>query len=285
MSSAEAIGRVINDLRLGNIVWNVEGVDGPVAWLLQGNLAQVVDATPYFNSFLVSEREIAMYEDHTCIAPPWEKFCIAYQNTFGNVIAMVTNVMEGDQIEPWETAEPISWDQVRWVLNTFVFMGGWSEEKGQPIPTSGPFIMYESAVAEDGEPLDLHWVHVDQRLPVSFWTNAHMTLLGTLNFMNCRNIELVEPRRPRAEARRVSRTGVTVKEINVFPTGKSTRGAKGERVGGQPMTSVRGHFSEYGEQYGKGKLFGKIEGRFWIPQHARGERDEGDIEQRYVVRP
>jgi hypothetical protein len=45
----------------------------------------------------------------------------------------------------------------------------------------------------------------------------------------------------------------------------------------------RGHMAEYGSKYGKGKLFGKIEGRFWIPPHVRGNKKEGILEKDYLL--
>jgi hypothetical protein len=34
---------------------------------------------------------------------------------------------------------------------------------------------------------------------MKYWGMAHVTLLGALNFTNCRNVELVDPQRPRAQ--------------------------------------------------------------------------------------
>ena len=50
-----------------------------------------------------------------------------------------------------------------------------------------------------------------------------------------------------------------------------------------PLTSVRGHFREYGDAYGKGLLFGKHEGRFFIPSFARGELEHGLSVQRFTL--
>jgi hypothetical protein len=64
----------------------------------------------------------------------------------------------------------------------------------------------------------------------------------------------------------------------VFPVGRTTRSARGEAVGGTPVHLVRGHFARYGPQYGRGLLFGKHAGRFFVPAHARGERRAGLVE-------
>jgi hypothetical protein len=50
-----------------------------------------------------------------------------------------------------------------------------------------------------------------------------------------------------------------------------------------PLTSVRGHFARYGVE-GRGLLFGKYAGKFWIPAHAR-DAGEGDGVKDYVLKP
>jgi hypothetical protein len=51
-----------------------------------------------------------------------------------------------------------------------------------------------------------------------------------------------------------------------------------------PSHDVRGHWVEYGPEYGKGKLFGKLSGRFWVPAHARGSADTGEVVKDYKIK-
>lgn len=37
--------------------------------------------------------------------------------------------------------------------------------------------------------------------------------------------------------------------------------------------------------HGRGLLFGKLAGRFWIPQHARGDREHGESVADYALQP
>lgn len=178
----------------------------------------------------------------------------------------------------WQTAEAVDWAEVRWVIVATVWLGGRSDQVGA-VATTGPVHMWRFAVREGGEPADLNWVQLMPEYPRENWDMAHVTLLGALNFCACRNVELVEPLRPRAERRRIARTGVTVNVISVFPVGRATRGG-GRSGAGVPLSSVRGHFAEYGVN-GKGLLFGKLSGRFWIPQHARGSKELGESEHSY----
>jgi hypothetical protein len=46
----------------------------------------------------------------------------------------------------------------------------------------------------------------------------------------------------------------------------------------------RGHFAEYGDEFGKGKLFGRYEGRFWVPAHVRGSAESGMVGKDYAVK-
>lgn len=290
--SAEAIARVIGDLRAKN-VHPTRGADPRLLHMALGlaNVSgPVVDATEIYRSLVARDDPVDIYGDHPCIAPPWRDASVCYVNEHGNVIVMTLAVDDhlvltgkvGVDPEPWEAAEHTEWGRVRWTMHAFVWIGGRS--KGRPSPTGGPAHLWQLAVYEDGAPGDLHWVHLMPEYPMERWDMAHLVLLGALNFCNCRNVELVEPRRPNAERKRILRTGVRVSEINVFPTGKSVRSTSGERQGGTPLTSVRGHFACYGERYGRGLLFGKYAGRFWIPQHARGEREHGEIDHDYRLR-
>jgi hypothetical protein len=305
--SAEAIARVVADLRAGRQrrphlrkdpklqeqVDEVAALPGPV-----------VDATAIYESLVERDDPVAIYEDHPCIAPPWPAASVCYRNEHGNVIVMSLLAAEYEgpkrddptapdgarkvsQPGPWEPAEPVDWDRVRWITDAWLWIGGRSEHTG-PFPTMGPLHWWRFATYADGEPADLHWVNIVPEYPMERWDMAHLVLLGALNFCNCRNVEIVEPQRARPEAKRIARTGVRVSTINVFPTGRTTRGATGQAAG-VPLTSVRGHFAHYGaccaHHEPRGLLFGKLEGRYWIPQHARGSAEQGEIDSEYVLRP
>jgi hypothetical protein len=43
--------------------------------------------------------------------------------------------------------------------------------------------------------------------------------------------------------------------------------------------------NSYGPAYGKGLLFGKFEGRFWVPQFARGSKEFGETVKDYRLAP
>lgn len=273
--SAEAVGRVVADLKAGRCRNPVEG--GRVG-LRSGQEGTVVDATALYHSIVERDEPVALYEDHPCIAPPWPSFMVCYENEHGNVVIMHGLVSDratgNDWTWDWRPECEVDEDRLRWRIDVIVYVGG--RGKSGPAPTTGPLHSWKFLVYDDGEPADLHWEQIVPEYPMENWDMAHLVVLGALNFMNCRNVDIVDPERPRPERRRVERTGVTVHTINVFPTGKATRSPKGEPLGGStPLSSVRGHFAEYGVN-GKGLLFGKYAGRFWIAQHARGDTAAGD---------
>lgn len=284
--TAEPIARVVADIRRGRVrsVTHDPRVDGLALACAQRD-QPVVDATDIYKSLAAKEAPVDLYGDHPCIAPPWDDAMVCYLNEHGNAVVMQVSAEPWPAGERWETPNEVAWDELRWRLNAFIWVGGKSGD-GKPMPTSGPAHLFQYAVMPDGAPADMHYVHLIRRYPVEQWTMAQLTLLASLNFLACRNVEIVEPTRPFPVRRRLAKTGVSVHTITVRPVAKRTRSTpSGESLGAVPLTSVRGHFAEYGEQYGKGKLFGRLEGRFWIPAHARGIAEAGQSQHDYLLKP
>jgi hypothetical protein len=285
--SSVDIAEVVSDLCAGRVGSPHKDADLFAKSLdLAQNRGPVVDATQIYRSLVDNPKPVYIYEDHPSIAPPWRSAFISYVNEHGNVVVMhlfSEKIEKRDRSEKWNAAGEVDWTKVTWINQITVWAGGRSNTTYENVPVMGPLHTWFHAVYEQGEPADIRWVHLTPEYPMENWDMANLVILGALNYMNCRNVEIVEPRRPRAESRRIARTGVRVSTINVFSVGRSSR--SGEQSDGVPLTSVRGHFSCYGPDYNKGLLFGKLAGRFWIPQHARGEKTLGEIEHNYVLRP
>lgn len=317
--SGEAIAKVVADLRKRrcNDRFDVQPPEG--MWIAIDN-AVVVDSTAIYHD-LCKRKGVYLYEDHR-VCPVWMNSLIGYHNEHGNAVVMHTIALDQKEYNnaewerqaglwadmqsssevghPWETDQEhvIDWERVKWVYNVTVFAGGRSSGSHTdysgpplPVPTTGPCHMFRLAVYPDGEIADIRWIAFDQTDiwqmgdgPSKTWDMAQLVVLGTLNLGNCVNVVLREPDRPRAEQRRIHRLGVEVSEIHVRPISTSYRGKGKESVafGSVPLHSVRGHFAEYGMN-GRGKLFGKYSGRYWIPAHARGSSEHGTIEQNYVM--
>lgn len=262
--------------------------------------APVIDATAIYQQAINDKKPWYIYEDHECIAPPWINSFVGFVNQWGNVIvtllASVDIVSDADRgiiHGSWQTdKDDIDWERVRWAISGVVWVGGTgggydTKIPLQTIPTMGPVYVERYLVYEDGEPIDIRWVELHQGWQGEM-SDSHLRVnLDTLNFMNCKNVDIVPVRpRDRAQRRRLQRTGVTVSTINVFPVGKLRRGTQDATDSdGVPLTSVRGHYAKYGEKYNRKKLFGKYEGRYWIPRHARGSKEVGEVEQRFDLHP
>ncbi len=118
----------------------------------------------------------------------------------------------------------------------------------------------------------------------------HPVMLA-FSFANCKNIEVVDVEAPvklqKARMRRDKLPLVTYKIINVLPLAKaqSPRSRTVVSADGQGVALHirRGHFAHYGPKYGRGKLFGRLEGQFWIPQAAVGTAEAGVSVHDYAV--
>lgn len=281
--TADAIANVISDLRAQRVRHVLDDARINRLATEHATTSTIVDATTIYTSLVAKDSPIWIYEDHPNIAPPWESAAICYVNEHGNVIVMQTRATNHDGKQLWESENEIRWSGVRWILETFLWIGGRSDSVGA-FPTTGPIHMWRFAVYGSGELADMRWIHLCPEYPMENWDMAHLVLLGTLNFMSCRNIVLVDPKRPRAQRRRLAKLGVSVKTINVLPTSETYSGNRtSPDATSMPLTSVRGHFARYGPEYDRGLLFGKLSGRFWIPQHAKGSVEHGTSEHDYRV--
>lgn len=315
-AEAEEIARVVGDLTAGRVKYTTTGKMQAAALsaldlasrAAAGLKAPVVDCCDIFAALMADSkrgREYDAYHDFV-IAPPWKSASYCYVNDHGNVVVMLQVAIErdgpdddlfqesrsvwagsryGHDSPTWETEHDVDWDRVRWTLDTFIWVGGRSSKVG-PMPTHGPLLLWRWAVYEDGAPADLRWIQLHEKLPIEEWDIAYLVLLSAMNLLNCQNVDVVDylPK-SRHERKRIERTGTIVSTIHVFPAGKRRRaGDRGEPLG-VTHHGVRGHFASYGPKYGRGLLFGRLEGRFFIPAHVRGRKDLGEIEQDYQLHP
>lgn len=108
-----------------------------------------------------------------------------------------------------------------------------------------------------------------------------------LNFYHCKNIISVSSPLSKGYKKARSRRGhlpidctYTLVLTNSFnPTSKSVSSEKVD-VSSLSFHFTRGHFRNYGQN---APLFGRFVGTFWIPAHAKGNKDHGTIKKNYRV--
>lgn len=114
--------------------------------------------------------------------------------------------------------------------------------------------------------------------------------LLAISFMHCRNVDLLPTEPPerlnRARVKRGKKALARYYTLNIQPM-KEILHDEGqvEKTGLKRALHVcRGHFAHYGEAYGRGRLFGKLEGRFWMPATVKGNLKEGLVVKDYNVK-
>lgn len=122
---------------------------------------------------------------------------------------------------------------------------------------------------------------------------AMYTALFACSLLHCTNVGTQDNHLPRQLARARARRQlppIDWKTLTVSqPTRKpldETRRYVSDNVGGTRHRQhiVRGYFAEYGVN-GRGLLFGKHAGRYWIPPHIRGIEGPGVILKDYAITP
>lgn len=124
-----------------------------------------------------------------------------------------------------------------------------------------------------------------QILPVSF---LHVSGLA-LTFLHCKNVEIINPPPPakkRLPRKQKFESRYHRLKVNAINQRREQPIGRHDPTGiNQSLHIVRGHFREYGPDYGKGLLFGKYSGRFWMASHFKGSASTGIVAKDYEVNP
>jgi len=303
-ANIELMASVVADMRSGRYVNLMERAEVSVVrhMGLPPNLARAiaqsaitVDVQAVYDQFINGHgHDVYLMK----AAPPWANAILTYVSESGNTWAVhvvATDMHDAEYAVPafldeikWDVMPPgthtIDWDAVRWVMSAQVYLGGLGA--GERVPTAGPVMIWRLAVYPDGSLADLNWSHIAHEIEMARFNNTVGVLMETLNMCSCTNVVLADAKRkrPRPQQRRLDRIGVKFSELHIRPVSKSyRRDDPGIPLADmRPMHGVRGHYSEYGVN-GKGLLFGKLSGRYWIPPHVRGNKEHGEVEQSYVA--
>lgn len=118
--------------------------------------------------------------------------------------------------------------------------------------------------------------------------------LMALDMIHTRNVRVIDvslpPKLAKANLRRRGVGSVSWKTITILPYTQRPVGDQKETaqgLGARPYQIMPGHYAHYGivgpGGWLRGKLFGKISGRFWVPEHAVGDESQGIVLNDYRV--
>lgn len=301
--SAEVIAKVVRDMKVGRVLATDLKQDHPDTdpqsvvppWI---ETTEIVDVTAVYRQFIDGDESWNLYED-SVVRPPFLAAAYGWENRHGNAIVAMTVSLSRADVDllgedfdeyKWETmadTHVIDWEAVNWITTITVWCGGWSKTRQTHLPTFGPVALVKLAVDSDGRMLDASYICSMSRPTPDEAAIETAVVTKAITFLNCRNVEVLPPSRPKPERKRIDRYGVRVSEIHVMPAGAWRRRdgrPQPVRLGSStPYGTVRGHVAKYGPAYGRKLLFGKYEGEFWIPQHARGSAEAGVVKHEYEV--
>ena len=127
--------------------------------------------------------------------------------------------------------------------------------------------------------------------PDGILTCVLIAVLENLSLLGCKNVGLLakndlEKKQAKRAAKRFGGNPDYYKYhvLVVRPPGaKAGDKSKEQEIGIMPRHVCRGHFAEYGPEFGKGLLFGQYAGRFFIPPHLKGKKENGTVEKDYQI--
>ncbi len=295
--------RTVSDIKAGRVNDQLIS-DRQVKMMALAGLA-AADFSPLIDSSFTYEHATANRQPlnllESSLSPPWMTFFVAYRDGKGVDVVVLVHVIDFQQdMSSVVLEQPLS-PGARWGIMMLPFIGGWIHRVDGPDflgPTVGPLTWMGSQVDEDGTFLEVASRNLIDR---SIWQddsinergfdhNSFFATMLTINFLNMSNVTIEPKRMARAERRREERLGVRTHVIVV--TGSSISQRSDETPNDSqnlPLHSVRGHAAHYGDccpwHEPRGLHFGKYTRRVWVPQHARGHRKFGEIEQEFVTMP
>lgn len=288
--------RLIDSIRAKGI-GSVHG-EMPGAMDLSTYLRDVIEESPVYvvdNVFDYIMEHFSDYKDFHCfpnVAPPHRSFWMEYRRVLDN--PRIPFEYNGICVVADERKD----GKDGWCLHCFLVSRPAILQ--QPL---GPTIQWHLDVDPDGTIVGL-WPFTDCAEEGSIEEQQYLesaekslgfigVLCLALSFLHCKNVIVTnqEGMYPSRQARREAQRRndpplVTYKTLQIEPMKKvlATEGGVAHNGLKKALHICRGHFAEYGDEYGKGKLFGKYEGRFWMPAHVRGSADAGVALKDYNVK-
>lgn len=196
--------------------------------------------------------------------------------------ARLTVMAEGVDINPYP---PVRVPDARWHIEITTFSA-----EGRRV---SPPVHWFLAIQENGQiaryrdHLAMWLTDMGQQEGVGIIADTFVQVsFLALTFIHCKNVQVLPP--PPATKKRLPRKlkfESRYHKIKINAIGQRQAAPERRDPTGisQSLHIVRGHFREYGPDYGKGLLFGKYAGRFWVASHFKGDLATGVVTKDYVV--
>ncbi len=214
----------------------------------------------------------------------------------GALLAMEAPTSSEEEFRSWLLSR-----EVKWHLHGILFVQFRGEDpklmSDFVIPLNKEGKIIPTTDGDTRPPFAVRSVNTIRGLPIAESADFQVGLLSlllpillmALSFMHCRNVIVRKESPPAPLSRKYQKkTGRPLLQYHVIQIDHmkkvlereghaSTEGLK------KALHICRGHFATYGEE-GKGLLFGRHAGRFWIPMHVRGKPEQGVVLKDYDVK-
>jgi len=242
----------------------------------------------YTHAFLQPENNDALVDRHVCVRVTERDF-----EYFSHYLRAEANIPSEGLVDLRRVVDAVRPDfflEARTSVDTTVVPGRWFvmlDERGQVLTHENYGWIFVKDPQEDA------WIN-QSRLPnpqevvQNFFGRHGSIALATLQFMNCKNVEVVD-NHPNHAARKLARREgrpepVSYKTLVIHPMGAKRRvvtRSDGSAVAGVALHIVRGHFKDYREGFGLGRSHTR--GVWWWAPQVRGSEDIGRVVKDYEV--
>ena len=232
--------------------------------------------------------------DFPNVAPPWKTFFMEYGEQAGCLFDAL--YLDGFPLFR-ESGEVI--DGAAWLVKAFPYV----RLDGDPKVQHAFVAEMQFLVSKAGERLEIDsngdaflfksfefdFDPKDEEMMKSFAVCEFLVIFPcflAISFAHCKNVglEAHEPKPSRAQRRRGDTPPVRYHTLTIGPITETLKLEGQVDVVGlkRALHICRGHFADYTE--GRG-LFGKYHGTFWMPMHARGNAERGEVRKTMNLLP
>lgn len=270
--------------------------------LVRQNRVPVIEVTNC-DRYLNSLDKYDIYEQFPCVAPILDLWWMEYTRPGRSpekVGAVFLDIgKEGFEKREHVTSKLIYPEVVAEKGHFFLEVNMYFQQKKDII---GPVAVFHIIADEQGRPIEqtyeLSAEYTDQLPsnevdePTLWFFRRLAPFLQGISFMHCKNVRIEKneasdkQQKKRKKNMRAALTKYFTVGIEPFKEkiNKASVNADPNDETTVPLTIARGHYAEYGPEFDKGLLFGKIAGRFWVPFHVRGNVKNGVRKKDYEVK-